>query len=50
MGYFVVNLWRPLERLGEHRLTRVQTICLGSYRITEEALQAIFQRSPLNSR
>ena len=28
MGYFVENLWRPLERLGEDRLTRVQTIVL----------------------
>ena len=50
MGYFVENLWRPLERLGEHPSYARADNCLGSYRITEEALQAIFQRSPLNSR
>jgi hypothetical protein len=50
MRYFVENLWRPLEHLGEHPPHLRAGNCLGSYRITEEALHAIFQRSPLYSR
>jgi hypothetical protein len=46
MRYFVENLWRRLEHLGEHPSHVRAGNCLASYRITEEALRAIFQRSP----
>src|SRR6516162_2571833 len=50
MRYSVENLWRRLERLGEHPSHARAGNCLGSYRITEEALHPIFQRRPLYSR